>query len=52
MLRNAYENELKLYEDAFLAFNHLADWTQYCDEQVCEWLNQLKDEVKNYKYKM
>ena len=51
LLRNAYENELKLYEDAFLAFNHLADWTQYCDEQVCEWLNQLKDEVKNYKYK-
>ena len=51
LLRNAYENELKLYEDTFLAFNHLADWTQYCDEQVCEWLNQLKDEVKNYKYK-
>ena len=51
LLRNAYENEVKLYEDNFLAFNHLADWTQYCDEQVCEWLNQLKDEVKNYKYK-
>lgn len=51
LLRDAYENELKLYEDTFLAFNHLVDWTQYSDEQVCEWLNQLKDEVKNYKYK-
>lgn len=51
LLIKAYENQLKLYEEAFLAFNHLADWTKYCDEQVCEWLNQLKDEVKNYKYK-
>ena len=51
LLRDAYENELKLYEDTFLAFNYLVDWTQYSDEQVCEWLNQLKDEVKNYKYK-
>lgn len=51
LLIKAYENQLKLYEETFLAFNHLADWTQYCDEQVCEWLNQLKDEVKNYKYK-
>ena len=50
LLIKAYENQLKLYEEAFLAFNHLADWTKYCDEQVCEWLNQLKDEVKNYKY--
>lgn len=51
LLIKAYENQLKLYEEPFLAFNHLADWTKYCDEQVCEWLNQLKDEVKNYKYK-
>ena len=51
LLIKAYENQLKLYKEASLAFNHLADWTKYCDEQVCEWLNQLKDEVKNYKYK-
>lgn len=51
LLIKAYDNQLKLYEETFLAFNYLADWTKYCDEQVCEWLNQLKDEVKNHKYK-
>lgn len=50
LLKLTYENELKLYESKFLAFNRLSDWTQLTDECVCRLLDKLKDELINNKY--
>lgn len=50
LLKLTYENELKLYESKFLAFNRLSDWTQLTDECVCRVQDKLKDELIDNKY--
>ncbi len=50
LLEESYKNEMKIYRGDSLAFDRLAEWYRYCDQEVCEYLDKLKEELINGEY--